>query len=210
MEKSTKDKILEAANVLFAKNGFGGTSIRDIASEANVNLAAINYHFRNKENLYLKVFNYNYEWLEVGMQSLDEDHLSTAEYSVRVFRFFLEEKLAITNIFKIILSDHLTHFQDNIGLEDEVDEIMGPPGYELLMKKIEHEVGTSVNVESLRWAMKSVFTIISHQGLMMSTEYIKHKCKKESDLSPDFVEKEVYFAVEAIVLYLKSNSRLPF
>ena len=50
--RTTKEKILIAANELFAKNGFSGASIREIATMANVNLAAINYHFKNKENLY--------------------------------------------------------------------------------------------------------------------------------------------------------------
>lgn len=48
----TKRKILEAAEVEFAENGYGGASVREITRRANVNLAAINYHFGNKESLY--------------------------------------------------------------------------------------------------------------------------------------------------------------
>ena len=57
----TKEKILQTANRLFAKYGFGSTSIRDIATEAEVNLAAVNYHFKNKDNLYWEVFEYNFK-----------------------------------------------------------------------------------------------------------------------------------------------------
>ena len=46
---STKNKILDAADVLFADKGFNGTSLREITSQANVNLAAVNYHFGSKE-----------------------------------------------------------------------------------------------------------------------------------------------------------------
>ena len=45
---NTKMKILKAADLLFAVKGFAGVSIREIAQEADVNLAAINYHFQNK------------------------------------------------------------------------------------------------------------------------------------------------------------------
>ena len=42
---STKTKILDAAEILFADKGFNGTSLREITSQAEVNLAAVNYHF---------------------------------------------------------------------------------------------------------------------------------------------------------------------
>ncbi len=48
---STKNKILDAADVLFADKGFNGTSLREITSQANVNLAAVNYHFGSKKEL---------------------------------------------------------------------------------------------------------------------------------------------------------------
>src|SRR5215470_3467217 len=47
----TTERILDAAERLFADHGFEGTSIRDIVDAAKVNLAAIHYHFRSKEAL---------------------------------------------------------------------------------------------------------------------------------------------------------------
>ena len=48
---STKRKILDAAESLFADKGFNGTSLREITSLAEVNLAAVNYHFGSKKEL---------------------------------------------------------------------------------------------------------------------------------------------------------------
>lgn len=48
---STKTRILDAADILFAENGFNGTSLREITSQASVNLAAVNYHFGSKKEL---------------------------------------------------------------------------------------------------------------------------------------------------------------
>ncbi len=53
---STKDRILDAAERLFAEKGFAQTSLRDITTEAGVNLAAVNYHFQSKEHLIAAVF----------------------------------------------------------------------------------------------------------------------------------------------------------
>jgi AcrR family transcriptional regulator len=47
----TKTRILDAAEKLFGEKGFDATSLRDITAEADVNLAAVNYHFQSKESL---------------------------------------------------------------------------------------------------------------------------------------------------------------
>lgn len=49
------DRILRAARHQFATQGFDGTTVRDIAFEAEVNLAAIRYYFDSKSGLYFKV-----------------------------------------------------------------------------------------------------------------------------------------------------------
>lgn len=48
---TTKDRILDAAERLLAKHGFEATSLRAITTEADVNLAAVNYHFQSKDAL---------------------------------------------------------------------------------------------------------------------------------------------------------------
>lgn len=53
---STKERILDAAETLFAQYGFTGTSLRQVTSQADVNIAAVNYHFGSKENLVNEVF----------------------------------------------------------------------------------------------------------------------------------------------------------
>ena len=55
-EDLTKERILDAAEALFAQKGYRAVSVREITSTAKCNLAAVNYHFGNKENLYLEVF----------------------------------------------------------------------------------------------------------------------------------------------------------
>lgn len=54
-ELSSEDKILLAASKIFTEKGFSGTRTRDIAEEAGINVALLNYYFRTKEKLFEQV-----------------------------------------------------------------------------------------------------------------------------------------------------------
>ncbi len=51
----TRQSLIKAAVHLFAEKGFENASVRDIVTKARVNQAAINYHFKGKDGLYLEV-----------------------------------------------------------------------------------------------------------------------------------------------------------
>lgn len=51
-DASTEEKIIEAARKVFTKKGYAATRTRDIAEEADINLALLNYYFRSKEKLF--------------------------------------------------------------------------------------------------------------------------------------------------------------
>ena len=59
----TRQSIIKAAVTLFAERGFEGSSVRDIVTKARVNQAAINYHFKGKDGLYLEVLKTAFEKL---------------------------------------------------------------------------------------------------------------------------------------------------
>lgn len=54
-KRTTKDKLMDAAEKLFARRGFHGTSLRDITGAAGVDLALVNYHFGSKKQLFAAV-----------------------------------------------------------------------------------------------------------------------------------------------------------
>lgn len=58
---STEEKIKAAARKLFTEKGFDAVKTRDIAAEAGINLALLNYYFRSKENLFDMVMIENFE-----------------------------------------------------------------------------------------------------------------------------------------------------
>jgi AcrR family transcriptional regulator len=54
-EASSRERLLDAAEALFAEHGFNGASVRQIVQQARVNLGAIPYHFGTKERLFKAV-----------------------------------------------------------------------------------------------------------------------------------------------------------
>ena len=68
----TRERIMKAAERLFAERGYDGTSIRAIVAKARVNQAAINYHFAGKDGLYREV-------LRAAFRALTEHQLAHAD-----------------------------------------------------------------------------------------------------------------------------------
>jgi AcrR family transcriptional regulator len=83
---STQQKLLTAACEVFAENGFKNTTVRDICNRAEVNVAAINYHFGNKEKLYEAVWeNSNRAAVKNRMDELDLARTGAPEKRIRLF-----------------------------------------------------------------------------------------------------------------------------
>ena len=84
---------LQVAGEVFAEKGFKDTTVREICARANVNLAAINYHFGDKERLYIEAVK-NAKWLidqDVPMPQWDE--ATSSEEKLKTFIFTLMRRL---------------------------------------------------------------------------------------------------------------------
>ena len=118
---STKARILEAAEAVFATKGFEGASTREIAAKAGVNISSLHYHWETKETLYYAVFESVYKQLmEISRDLLSpttvhaESPPSMPEARVgRVFDYFA----ANPNIPRLLLRRIL----ENEKLGDPID-----------------------------------------------------------------------------------------
>ncbi|MET0288647.1 MAG: TetR family transcriptional regulator [Pseudoxanthomonas sp.] len=93
---STKDRILGAAEALFALHGFAGTSLRQVTSKADVNIAAVNYHFGSKENLVNEVFRRRMDVMSAARLAQLESALRAQPGELRpILAAFVEPALAM-------------------------------------------------------------------------------------------------------------------
>ncbi len=99
--KPGKDRILDAAESLFARHGFYGVSVRDITTAAEVDVALVSYHFGGKRELFAAVFQRRAEQLNPERLAMLENMrraalpgTPTVEQIVNAFTYPLLERSA--------------------------------------------------------------------------------------------------------------------
>lgn len=94
---STKERLLTAAEDLFAQFGFAGTSLRQVTTRADVNIAAVNYHFGSKENLVNEVFRRRLDELsQKRLAALAAAREASPDNLEAILAAFIEPALALT------------------------------------------------------------------------------------------------------------------
>jgi len=87
----SKQKVINAASALFFQKGFDGTSVRDIAEKANVNVSMISYYFKGKQGL-----------LEYAVISYYEEYLNQIETGLEETKLLLPAERLNELVFTII------------------------------------------------------------------------------------------------------------
>lgn len=133
MELSEKQiEIIEIAEALFGKNSYEGTSIRDIAQAANINVAMVNYYFGSKEGLLETIIKkgveqyildpskYNFE--EEPFERLDrmiEHYISSKTKNEFVYQILMSEaslkkRIIHSETFKALRKENIKHIKEVI------------------------------------------------------------------------------------------------
>lgn len=87
----TSEKIISAARKLFEEKGFDQTSVRDIATLADVNVALINYHFESKENLFLAIIEESMDTTRMKITSICDSDDSSDEKLRRIVTTYVDK-----------------------------------------------------------------------------------------------------------------------
>lgn len=200
-ENETKACILEVATELFARHGFEGASVRDIAKAAGVNLAAINYHFQNKQNLYFSVMDANCLRMEKDIAELAIDSPSVTELTLRIFDYFIERSFEMKNSFKIIL----TESTGDMPAQELDENHIGPPGGEVLFAAIEREVGDKAPDAAKVWATRVIFSQITHFSLIVSSSWIQKRCTQLDLFGKEYQKLTFTNLVKALLSHIQSS-----
>lgn len=155
----TKVKIMEVARVLFATNGFEGTSVREIARVAEVNVASLNYHFSSKEKLFHEILLKGHADCSADIQAMAQKGLSLEDLQVEIFRYFQTKSHDLMSHFKMMMST-----EQKMILPEGEDP--GPPGGKVVVEMILKEAGNKISEPDLHWALKSLFSHTVHMSLM--------------------------------------------
>ncbi len=82
---STEEKIKNAARIIFHQKGFAATRTRDIAEEAGINLALLNYYYRSKEKLFAIIMQESLAAFFQTVSSVMNDETTSLEKKIELF-----------------------------------------------------------------------------------------------------------------------------
>ncbi|MDH7461320.1 TetR family transcriptional regulator [Chitinophagaceae bacterium 26-R-25] len=102
---STEEKIKEAARKVFTSKGFAAARTRDIAEEAGMNLALLNYYFRSKEKLFEIVMTENLLHFISGIQTLLYDTATSIDEKIdRLTNYYIDQIIEYPDLPLFILN----------------------------------------------------------------------------------------------------------
>src|SRR6201987_5095264 len=103
---STEEKIKQAARKIFMQKGYAATRTRDIAEEAGINLALLNYYFRSKEKLFDIIMLESLQSFRQSMVNVLNDKKTSLENKVETLvNNYLDLLLAQPEIPLFVLSE---------------------------------------------------------------------------------------------------------
>jgi AcrR family transcriptional regulator len=154
-ECSTKELILEATLNLIKREGFDGVTIRKIASEADVNVSLINYHFGSKDKLINKIIQMIANSFKESFAILDDDSIEPLERLKRfliqylhVYRQypFIAQKFLDQEAVLFDTQNEFIRFIKAIGLKNlqrTIEQITGETDSETIMLMTSHLMGAT-------------------------------------------------------------------
>ncbi len=127
-QDATRARLIEAASQVFAEYGFQGATVRDICTRAGANVAAVNYHFRDKAGLYMAVLRHS---LSAGGQQEPREAALAAKTPEGALRLMIAAMLRRMHNPRTGRACHLRIMvhemaQPTEALPRVVEEIIGP------------------------------------------------------------------------------------
>lgn len=196
---ATRDRLLEAAGRVFADRGYEQATIREICMLAGVNVAAVNYHFRDKIGLYTEVLQYAMRAarIESIRSALDQD--APAEDILRiVIRLRLQGMCrGLPEWHFRIMTRELA--QPTPAMEHIIDKVSRPM-YKRMRELIGQAIGLPPEHEKTRLCTLS----ISGQIFLYAVAGpALHKIWPELKMTPDQVERIADHIADFSLAYLR-------
>ena len=193
-EPEARERLLVAAEKLFAERGMASVCVRDLVSEARVNIAAVNYYFGSKENLYLETLRYSFRNSRQALPKLealrkDAQAAGTVEAAKLALRQYVEEIMHI-----ILISRETSCHADLMGHEmshptqalDVIVEEFISPIFKILIALVEQVRPDLAATKKANLAAMSILGQCLNYSLALP---ITLKLLKRPKMTPAFVNQ---------------------
>lgn len=163
VEDQTAVRLLEAAGQVFAEQGFQASTVREICARANANVAAVNYHFRDKMGLYVAVLRKSVgadspqSFQLLARNNKDPEAALRAIIQQTLHRMF---DIGDSNAWHARIMAHELA-QPSAALDRVVEEVIGP-NYATLRKIISRILGTTPDHDRTRLCAHSIIGQVMH------------------------------------------------
>jgi AcrR family transcriptional regulator len=157
----SKEKVINAAISLFNTNGFNGTSVRDIADKANVNVAIISYYFKSKKGLleYLITSFLDQYIQEIENVSLNVKYISAREALVQTIRTIIHFQTSNRHLARFVYREMTL---DNVLIRELMATYLAKEKYflkQLLEKGMKTQEFRKLSVSSVIAQLKGMITM---------------------------------------------------
>lgn len=161
-----KQQILEVAEELFARHGFEGTSVRELAKKAGINIAMISYYFGSKEKLFEELVEYRAGFMRERLQLLSHDEKFDPMTKIGIMIDFYVERIVTNNKFSRILHRELS-LQQRSEMHSAIADILLRNLFEIrkiindgvrkkIFKKVDAELVIATIIGTLTQATHSI------------------------------------------------------
>jgi AcrR family transcriptional regulator len=189
MDYSEKQvQIMETAEILFAEKGFNGTSVRDIAEKANVNLAMISYYFGSKDKLLEALFGYRGEHMKLKLESIIEDkELSSLEKMNMLIDHYIDKIMKQQCFSRIMVREQVVN---HTGITTELIFQMKKRNQELISRLIHEgqkkgEFKKSIDIPLM------MATLIGTTNTLVATQYYYKEINNLQSLTEEEFNKHL-------------------
>ncbi|MBN2333177.1 MAG: CerR family C-terminal domain-containing protein [Deltaproteobacteria bacterium] len=154
-KKSTKERLLESAALVFTEKGFANASVAEICELAGANIAAVNYHFRSKDALYRQVLEFTFSQAEKRYPMAHDTGMIAEERLYRMILALLQRILCAEikgNFYKLVskeMAEPTAASGDLIGeiifrqcsrMQQVIQDIYGNPADDELLMRMTHSI----------------------------------------------------------------------
>ena len=178
-----KEHIINKAIELFAEKGFEGTSIRDLAAKAEVNVAMVNYYFGSKEKLFKAMVELKAAYLKGVIEEVSKDNsLTEIQKLDRIVESYVNKMFSNRLFHRIIHQELMVHQRENI--QDSIINIVSPNSL-----AIRNLIESGIRKGTFR-KVDAPLVIASIFGTFNQVLLSKKMCNKLLDKNPEYVPYE--------------------